>query len=588
MTPHSGSSPSPPPGPSLRTWRPRLRASLAAIFAVLSLKRLFTGTTPKQPSTMTSQDEAAILARLSETSSLIESIRAITGNPGVSVGVLHHGKPIYAANYGYRDVATKTPPDSDTIFPVGSLTKAMVATLFAALVEEGKVSFETKLSDLVPEYNQPSEDLRCKELATEANLIDLLAHRLGITMGNNFWSQKSQQVLVDKAETAKIVGFLQPLVPFRSKFMYSNWGYGLAGEILEDVARTDLQSLADQVLFKPLGMNRTTMGDAFGENVAKSYMALSNATPFEIPTTAYVAGKARAGAGACKSTVNNLLRFYGAWMAAAKDQDASGKTHTPGSPFKHTAVQWTKHSTITDGSDYGFGWVLAQLPGKGGLVGVNGYESPELPIIAKGTTPRRLVYHQGSVCGALSAVYLLPETESAVVVLGNGFDLCDTPDWIAQLLLEALLDAPERNDYVDLAKRASANALSHHQPTVDQLAAEQEHDTPVQPLEQYTGKYFNKAGNFFLEVAVSSDGTGLVLIPQGFLNTAYNLHHYHHDVFAWDCDRDAESKEALYPQFAIGLHRVLFQTDDSGKVVSLNWQIDKAIPEGEVFTKRDP
>ena len=463
----------------------------------------------------------------------------------------------------------------------------MVATLFASLEDEGKVSFETKLSNLVPAYSKPSEDLKCKELATEANLIDLLAHRLGITMGNNFWSQKGQQVLVDKAETAKIVGFLQPLAPFRSKFMYSNWGYGLAGEILEDVAGTDLQSLADQVLFKPLNMTRTTMAGASGENVAKSYMALSNATPFEIPTTAYSAGKARAGAGACKSTVNDMLRFYGAWMAAAKDQGASGKTTTPGSPFKNTAIQWAKHATITEGSDYGFGWVLAQLPGKGGLVGVNSYESPELPIIAKGTATRQLVYHQGSVCGALSAVYLLPETESAVIVLGNGFDLCDTPDWIGQILLEALLDAPEPNDYIDLARRASANALSHHPPTTEKLAAEQERDTPVKPLEEYAGKYFNKAGNFFLEVTVSGDGTGLVMAPQGFLNTAYQLHHYHHDVFSWDCDRDAESKEALYPQFAIGLHRVLFQTDEAGKVVSLNWQIDKAIPEGEVFEKKD-
>ncbi|KAK5657511.1 hypothetical protein OQA88_3083 [Cercophora sp. LCS_1] len=526
------------------------------------------------------------IARLSRTSPTIEKIRAISGNPGISLGVLHQGKPIYAANYGYRDIAAKIPPDGDTIFPIASMTKAMIATLFASLADDGRISFETKLCELVSEYKVSSEYFGCKELATKANLIDLLAHRLGTTMGNGFWSQKNQQVLVDKSETAKIVGFLQPLAPFRTKFMYSNWGYGLAGEILEDVAGNDLQSLADEALFKPLNMTRTTMGDATGDNVAKSYMALSDATPFEIPATAYVSGKARAGAGACKSTVNDLLRFYGAWLAAAKDQKATGKTSTSGSPFKNTAIQWSKHSTVADGSDYGLGWVLAQLPGKGGLVGVNGYEAPELPIIAKGTAPRQLVYHQGSVCGALSAVYLLPETETAVVVLGNGFDLCDTPDWISQILLEALLDAPDPNDYVDLAKRTAANALSHHQPTIDQLAADQEHGTPVKPLVEYTGKYYNKAGNFFLEVTVSDDCAGLALAPQGFLNTSYKLHHYHHDVFAWNCDRDAESKEALYPQFAIGLHRVPFQADGAGKIASLNWQIDKAIPEGEVFTKK--
>ena len=89
---------------------------------------------------------------------------------------------------------------------------------------------------------------------------------------------------------------------------------------------------------------------------------------------------------------------------------------------------WTSHADINSESGYGLGWVLTNLPAKAGLVGINGYECPELPIVARGTKPQRMVYHQGSVYGSLSAVYLLPETRSAIVVLGNSFDLCDTPD----------------------------------------------------------------------------------------------------------------------------------------------------------------
>ena len=384
------------------------------------------------PSPRASQEQvASIVARLGKTKDIINQIRAITGNAGISLGVLHHGQVIYQANYGYRDVAGGIPPDGDTVFPIASLTKAMISAQLASLVDDGKISMETKLSELVPEYRQGGDSLKLKELATEANLADLLAHRLGITLGNNFWSQKGQRVLVDKSETARIVGFLQPLAPFRSKYVYSNWGYGLAGEILESLTGQGLGPLLRKYLFEPLGMSRTTLGTPSGDNVARNYMILSDATPYEVPPVAYVDGAARAGAGACKSTVNDLLKLYAAWMAAAKDQAGAGRTSTPDSPFKRTALQWTAHSKINDDSDYGLGWVLTKLPAKVGLVGVNGYEAPELPVVADGTETRRLVYHQGSICGSLSAVYLLPETETGIVVLGNSFDLCDTPDWIS-------------------------------------------------------------------------------------------------------------------------------------------------------------
>ncbi len=529
-------------------------------------------------------DTEAVVQRLEEATPFIEKIRAISGNAGISLGVLHHGETIYRANFGFRDVASGLPPDSDTVFPIASMTKAMVASSFAALVDEGKIGWETKLSELVPEFKTLNENIKAPELVTEANLMDLLTHRLGLTQGNNFWSQKDQQVLIDKSETAKIVGSLQPLAPFRSKFMYLNWGYGLAGEILENVTGEGLEEHFQRTLFKPLGLSRTTMAVPDANDYVKCYMALSNATPWEVRATAYVAGKARAGAGACKSTVNDLLILYKAWMEAAADQEQVGRTSTPGSPFKCVGDTWTSRAAINDETGYGLGWAMTQLPCKAGLLGVNGYECPELPTIAKGIEPQPMVYHQGSVSGALSAIYMLPKTRSAIVVLGNSFDLTDTPDWISQVLLEALFDAPERTDFIDLAKKTVANALSHHPPTVEQLAREQQKGTKARPLEEYCGRYYNQMGNFYLEISQHEDG--LRMAPQGFNNVSYYLYHYNYDVFAWPVDRDADSKQALYPQHAIGLHKISFLPGSSGQITKCNWQIDKAIPEGEIFTKQ--
>ncbi|VUC29535.1 unnamed protein product [Clonostachys rosea] len=531
--------------------------------------------------------ESEIVRRLEKTGPIIDQIRCISGNAGLSLGVMHQGKAIYRANYGYRDVGAKLAMDCDTVVPIASITKAMIASALASFVDRGKLSWDTKLSELVPEFRSKTDEIKCTELVTEATLTDLLTHRLGLTGGNYFWSQKNQQVLVDKSETARILGSLQPIAPFRSKFIYHNWAYGLAGEILEGLAGESLEEHCQRTLFQPLELHRTTLAHPKDEHYAKCYMALSDATTWEVPPTAYTSEKARAGAGACKSTVNDLLAFYGAWMEAAEDQNRSGNTSSPDSPFHRIRDLWAPHATINNESKYGLGWVLTQLPAKAGLVGVNSYECPgEYPVVAKGTEPQRLIYHQGSVVGALSAVYLLPECQSAVIVLGNSFDLCDTPDWVSQLLIETLVDSPERNDYVELAQRTSANALTHHQLTIDRLAREQEKETNIKPLDVYCGRYYNKLGDFYLEITRHGDH-GLRMAVQGFENASYFLQHYHHDEFYWPCDRDAESKEALYPQSSIGLHKVYFSPDADGKIRRCNWQIDKDIPEGEVFEKSE-
>jgi hypothetical protein len=238
---------------------------------------------------------------------------------------------------------------------------------------------------------------------------------------------------------------------------------------------------------------------------------------------------------ACKSTVNDLLILYDAWMESATAQKYTGASGTADSPFKRVLDTRTSNIDINEESGYGFGCVVTQLPAKVGLVGINGYECPELPVAARGSRPQPLIYHQGSVTGSLSAVYLFPETHSAIIVLGNSFDLTDTPDWISQLLLEEL-DAPERNDFVELAKKTAANAVSHHQPTIERLAREQEKGTKARQFSEYCGRYYNGIGNFFLEFEIFEDG--LHMFPQGLQDSSYVLHHYHHDVFAWPCDRE--------------------------------------------------
>lgn len=144
-----------------------------------------------------------------------------------------------------------------------------------------------------------------------------------------------------------------------------NWGYGLTREILKGVSNQGLGTCLKTKLFDPLNMTRTTLGPLDGFNSAKSYMALRNATPFQVPPTAYMDGAAQAGAGACKSTVNDLLVLYNSWMSAAADQKESGKSCSSESPIRRASKLWASHAKMTDDTSYGLGWVLTQLPGTG-------------------------------------------------------------------------------------------------------------------------------------------------------------------------------------------------------------------------------
>lgn len=279
-----------------------------------------------------------------------------------------------------------------------------------------------------------------------------------------------------------------------------------------------------------------------------------------------------AAAGGTKSSLSETLVNYQGLLKAAADQKASGKTATDGSPFFDANYLWGRRASIDRDSHYSLGWVVTKLPGQGGLVGVNSYESPGgLPTIAKGI-PKSvdLVYYNGAMEGALSAICLLPETEMEIVILSNTFALCDAPDWIAQLLVEVILDSPEngRTEFIDVAEKASTNSLSHHGETRRTLEEERVPGTKHRGLVEYSGRYYNSIGNFFIDVAVHGDGLRMTI--QGYPFVSHDLHHYHYDVFAWGCDRDAETRRAIYPQWSPDFHRISFIEGD-GKIRKLRW-----------------
>ncbi|KAJ5367119.1 D-aminoacylase [Penicillium brevicompactum] len=383
--------------------------------------------------------------RLQAAALAIPKICALSGTPGVSIGVLHHNQVIYTQGFGYRDVEAKLPPDEQTVYHIASLFKAVTSAAFGILVEEKKIDWDTPVETILPEFDPPNGTIR-----EELNIADLLSHRGGLATQNAPWMQEVGHLKFTKEETLPMFATLPKVREFRSKFGYSNWGYGLANLVLEKLTDMTWGQFLHERLFQPLGLTRTLTADPNTDNVAKSY----------VPTPPSIAdGTVMSGGSGIRSCVSDLLVLYKALLNASKDQFLNNATSTSGLPFCQTTTILSPQVPMPGSSilenTYAMGWVRTQIPQPLGSTGTNGAFMKIMPFVGRGSPSRLVINHNGSLSGFFSAVLLLQETDSAIVVLTNSISKNDCSDWISQLLLEALIDTDEKNDYVHLAQISS-------------------------------------------------------------------------------------------------------------------------------------
>jgi len=158
---------------------------------------------------------------------IITKILAISGTAGACVGVVHHGETIHEAHFGFRDHKLSMKPDSDTLYGIGSMTKGMVASAIADLVERKSMGWDEKLRDIIPEFTSPDP-----VMADACTVADILSHRSGLPTFNILWYQGNALPLIPKSALLPMVGVMKPAFGLRSGWRYSNWGYALAGEAI--------------------------------------------------------------------------------------------------------------------------------------------------------------------------------------------------------------------------------------------------------------------------------------------------------------------------------------------------------------------
>ena len=301
--------------------------------------------------------------------------------PGVAVLVKRGDEILLREGYGLADMELGVSIEPEMVFRLGSITKQFSAVAIMMMVEEGRLRLDQPLAEMLPDYPDVYD--------SKVTLEHLLTHTSGIpsyTGMQEFW----QSARKDHSVAEMLDYFDEKELEFEpgEKWVYNNSGYFLLGAILEEVSGKTYSEVMDELIFGPLGLEKTSYGDP------------TRVTPGRVEGYQFIDGEYRVAdfismtapyaAGSLLSNVDDLALW----------KDALQKAYEGGQgPLSKASLDqmWTEHHLADESEvDYGFGWQLGEMQGM------------------------RVIHHGGGIHGFSTHALWLPEPDIFVAVLSNG------------------------------------------------------------------------------------------------------------------------------------------------------------------------
>ncbi|MFW6122477.1 MAG: serine hydrolase domain-containing protein, partial [Petrotogales bacterium] len=225
--------------------------------------------------------------------------------PGMTAGIIYEDEVIYKKAFGVKDLSSMEPVDIETVFQIGSTTKAFTAALSAIFVDEGQFGWKDRVMDLYPEF-------RLKDISAQQGFIfeDLMAQHSGLYpyAGDilSIWGFGRDKVLSSLSEWPTMYSF-------RSDFSYVNNMFVVVEEILERYSGKSYSELLKEMIFDPLDMKSTlaTLDDFLNANNAVTTHVSDEGEPVPIdPDDGFIGWiKSLAPAGIISSNIDDMLRW---------------------------------------------------------------------------------------------------------------------------------------------------------------------------------------------------------------------------------------------------------------------------------------
>ena len=176
--------------------------------------------------------------------------------PGMIAAIISGDGLIAIGSAGVRKVGSDIPITCNDLVHLGSCTKVMTSTLLATLVAEGKLNWQMKLVEAIPELKK-SIDPGYQNIT----LGQLLTHRAGLPSDPSDWDAHSTKEIKERRLSILKDNLSSPPAMKPGEFNYSNFGYMIAACMAEKVTGSSWESLMKQRLFDPLGMSSAGFGE---------------------------------------------------------------------------------------------------------------------------------------------------------------------------------------------------------------------------------------------------------------------------------------------------------------------------------------
>jgi len=472
----------------------------------------------------------------SQIDSIVISAMSVMPHAGIAVAVVKDGKVIHSKGYGITSAVTQDEVDENTLFAIASNTKSFTATALAILVDEGKLSWQDKVVDYVPEFTMYDP-----YVTANFNIQDLLTHRSGLGLGAGDLMIFPDGGNFTMDDIAKSFQYQKQVSQFRTKYDYDNLLYIIAGEVVARVSGMSWSEFVELNIMKPLEMSRSAA--LFCNLIDTSNIALphsiKNGELSQLQTYNDPNGLFGAAAG-IYSSVNDMSKYLIMYLNECRYGDSLSETIIS---KKSLAEIWKPHTNKWFNATpnppykshfgaYGLGW---------GISDKNGF----------------IVYeHTGGLPGMLSKMAVIPELNAGVVVLTNA-DPGGYSYWsITQEIIDAFIGV-EQKDWVGVMNKRIESRTSHADSVTSAVwNTVKKAKTKRINFDDYLGTYID---NWFGSVEIFNDNGELWFKSARSPKLTGRMYYYKANTFAikWDY-QDMESDA-----FAI------FQLDEEGRAIGI-------------------
>lgn len=455
--------------------------------------------------------------------------------PGMAVAIIKDGKVIFAEGFGFRDVKQGLKVTPQTVFAIGSCSKAFTAADVGILVDEGKLCWDKPVRTYLPDF-----ELQDEYASAHVTPRDLLSHRTGLARHDLMWLGGQ----FSRSELYARLRYLEMNKELRAGYEYQNLMLMTVGILVGKVAGSSWEEFTQKRIFDPLGMrdsNFSVSATQKGADFSWPYAEIMDKVE-QIPFRNI---DAIGPAGSINSNILDMAQWVLMNLNKGKIEDkqivseaSMAQIHSP-QTIMTTQIRYDEILSTS----YCFGW--AASPYRGHL----------------------LLRHGGGIDGFISQVALLPRENCGVVILSN-LNGTPLPGIITYNIVDRLLDL----DVVDWNMRTKddiAKGKAEEEKALQGADKDRKPGTqPSRPLGDYIGEYENPG---YGTVSVTKDGAGLTL-KNSLLDCS--LSHYHYDVFKLKAKIVGEEIES----------KVMFSGDINGNISSLSIQLESTAKD-IVFTK---